>query len=61
MVTMVQQVGEVESDASVEDSDDTPLVCLTTQKRKARVDDSSDPVPSIAIARDVPPLWAKCP
>lgn len=47
---------EGESDASEGNSDDVPLVCLTTQKRKVRVDDFGDQVPSTAASKDVPPV-----
>lgn len=51
---MVQHVREGESDTSEGDFDDTPLMHLTTRKRKMKVNDSSNQVPSTVAFEDVP-------
>lgn len=53
-VIMAQQVGKGKSDILEEDFDDTPPMRLGTRKRKVRLDDSSDLVPSTATIGDVP-------
>lgn len=54
MPTMVQFVGEDEGDVLERDSDDEPLVRLTLQERKERIDYSEDQAPLAIASLDMP-------